>query len=49
MANTPATLHLNPGPHSMRMTLDGYREWMQDINVASGTSKQLAAELEKAN
>jgi len=49
MANTTATLHLNPGQHSERMTLDGYKEWTQDSRVESGATGRLNAELEKLN
>jgi len=49
MANTPSTLHLSPGQHSVRMVLDGYKEWMQDVNLEGGASKHLSAELEKVN
>jgi len=49
MADTPATLHLSPGPHSVRITLDGYKEWTQDFQVAANTPNHLSAELEKLN
>jgi len=49
MADTPATLHLSPGPHSVRITLDGYKEWKQDFQVASDAPAHLSAELEKLN
>jgi len=47
IANTPATLHLKSGQHSVRMTLDGYKEWKQDFRVAGGATGRLNAELEK--
>ena len=49
MADTPATLHLSPGPHSVRITLEGYREWTHDFQVASDSPNHLSAELEKLN
>jgi hypothetical protein len=49
MSNTPATLHLSPGPHSVRVTLDGYKEWTQDLSVQTGASSHLTADLEKLN
>jgi hypothetical protein len=49
MANTPATLHLNPGQHSVRVALDGYKEWTQELAVQAGESAHVSADLEKVN
>lgn len=49
LSSTPATLHLSPGQHSMKMTLDGYKEWTQDFQVDLTAPAHLIAELEKVN
>jgi len=49
MANAPVTLHLNPGQHSIRLQLEGYREWAKDVTVDAGTPNHVTADLEKSN
>jgi hypothetical protein len=49
MANTPTTLHLNPGQHNLRIALEGYREWIQDLTVKTGSANHITADLERLN
>jgi hypothetical protein len=45
--NSPATLKLVPGQHTIRVTQAGYKEWSRDITVQSGSEAHLTAALEK--
>ena len=49
MGNTPATLKLTPGKHTIRVVLTGYKEWTKEITVLAGSEVRLAAVLEKQN
>jgi PDZ domain/PEGA domain len=47
VGNTPATLKLNPGQHTIRVTLNSYKEWTRELMVQAGSDAHLAANLEK--
>jgi hypothetical protein len=47
VSNTPATLHLSPGTHSIRVSLSGYKDWSQEVTVETGAKIHLSANLEK--
>jgi PEGA domain len=47
VGNTPATLKLKPGQHTVRVTLDGYKEWSRDLTVQEGSDAHLQANLQK--
>jgi hypothetical protein len=49
VGNTPATLKLSPGKHTIRVSLSGYKNWVREITAESGTQAHLAATLEKEN
>jgi hypothetical protein len=46
--NSPATLKLKPGKHSIRVKMSGYKEWSRDISTDAGSDAHLTANLEKA-
>lgn len=47
VGNAPSTLKLQPGKHTIRVTLDGYKPWSREITTQSGSEVRLAATLEK--
>lgn len=47
MGNTPSTLKLTPGDHTVKITRDGHKEWSRTITVGPGSSVTLEATLEK--
>jgi hypothetical protein len=47
--NTPATLKLKPGQHTVRVALDGYKDWSRDLTVQEGSDAHLQANLQKAD
>jgi hypothetical protein len=47
IGDTPATLKLSPGQHSIRVALTGYKEWTRELTVQAGLEAHLAAVLEK--
>jgi len=47
VGNTPATLKLKPGKHTIRVTMKGYKDWSREITVQAGSEAHLAAKLEK--
>jgi hypothetical protein len=47
--NAPATLKLTPGKHTIRVSLSGYKNWVREINAASGAQAHVTATLEKEN
>ncbi len=49
VGNTPATLKLSPGQHTIRVTLNGYKEWKREFMVQAGSDAHLAANLEKTS
>ncbi len=49
VGNTPATLKLSPGKHSIRVAMEGYNGWNRELTVQSGSEVNLKAALEKQN
>jgi hypothetical protein len=49
VGNTPATLKLKPGQHSIRMFMTGYNNWVQWITVEAGSEVHLTATLQRSN
>ena len=47
LGNTPSTLKLAPGKHTVRVTAAGYKEWSREITVGSGSEVKLNAVLKK--
>ena len=47
VGNTPATLKLPSGKHTIVVTADGFKAWTKEIGVFGGSSVKLAAKLEK--
>jgi hypothetical protein len=47
VGDTPATLKLNPGQHTIRVVSTGYKEWSRQLTVQAGWEAHLAAVLEK--
>jgi hypothetical protein len=47
VGNAPSTLKLQPGKHTIRVTLEGYKPWSREITTQSGSEVRLAATLEK--
>ena len=47
--NSPATLKLKPGKHTIRVSMTGYSDWTRDISTDSGSSVHLTATLQKAS
>jgi len=47
--NSPATLKLKPGKHTIRVSMTGYSDWTRDISTDAGSSVHLSATLQKAN
>jgi TonB family protein len=43
--NSPATLKLKPGKHTIRVSMTGYSDWTRDISTDSGSSVNLKATL----
>jgi hypothetical protein len=48
IGNSPATLKLAPGKHTVAVKMTGYKDWSRDISTDAGSDAQLTAELEKA-
>lgn len=49
VGNTPSSLKLSVGKHSIRVKLAGYKDWTREITVQAGSEVQLIATLEKQN
>lgn len=49
VGNAPATLKLKPGKHTIKITMDGYKDWTREINAMSGSQVNLTATLQKPN
>jgi PEGA domain-containing protein len=47
MGNTPASLKMAAGKHTVKVSLSGYREWSREITVSAGSEINLSAALEK--
>ncbi len=48
VGKTPITLRLKIGPHYIRMFMNGYKNWSQQIMVVGGSELKVAAKLEKS-
>ncbi len=49
VGNCPATLKLNAGKHSVRVSTNSYKDWTRDVTVQDGSDVKLTATLEKQN
>lgn len=49
VGNSPSTLKLKPGKHTIRVTLTGFKEWVRELTVQAGSELKLVATLEKQN
>lgn len=47
IGNSPASLKISPGKHTITVKMSGFKDWSRDITVQSGSEVQLAATLEK--
>lgn len=47
MGNTPSSLKLSSGPHSVAVSLAGYKDWVTSVTIETGETVSLKAELEK--
>jgi hypothetical protein len=47
VGNSPSTLKLTSGKHTVTVKMSGYADWSKDITVQSGSEVQLTANLEK--
>jgi hypothetical protein len=47
VGNSPATLKLAAGKHTITVKISGYSDWTREISVQSGSDVQLTATLEK--
>jgi hypothetical protein len=48
VGKTPITLSLKVGSHNIRMFMNGYKNWWQQITVVGGSEMNLAAKLGKS-
>jgi hypothetical protein len=49
VGSAPATLKLKPGKHTIKITMDGYKDWSRDINAMAGSQVNLTATMQKPN
>jgi len=49
VGNSPATLKLKAGKHTIRVTISGYKDWSREITVSAGSEVNLTATLDKMN
>lgn len=49
VGNSPASLKLAPGKHTIRVTAAGYNDWSRDVTIMPGSNVKLTASLEKVN
>lgn len=47
VGNSPASLKLPPGKHTVAVKMSGYKDWSREITVQGGSEVQLTASLEK--
>jgi hypothetical protein len=47
MGNTPSSLKLSPGEHSIALSLGGYKDWVTSVTVEAGNTISVKADLEK--
>jgi len=45
--NTPSALKLSPGPHSIAVSLAGYKDWVTSVTIEAGNTVSVKAELDK--
>jgi len=48
VGNSPATLKLKPGEHTIRVKMSGYKDWQREVTTEAGSDAHLSATLEKA-
>jgi hypothetical protein len=46
--NSPATLKLKPGKHTVSVKMSGYKDWSREISTEAGSEAHLTATLEKS-
>jgi Trypsin-like peptidase domain/PEGA domain len=49
VAKSPTTLNLKPGQHYVRMFMNGYKNWSQQVTVVGGSEATVTAVLQKSN
>jgi hypothetical protein len=49
VGKTPTTLALRPGQHSIRIFMEGYKNWSRWVTVEPGSETHLSAALEKSD
>jgi PEGA domain len=49
VGNTPATLKLKAGKHTIKVSMTGYKDWSREMTVLSGSQVSLTATMEKTN
>ncbi|HKF21551.1 MAG TPA: PEGA domain-containing protein [Candidatus Angelobacter sp.] len=47
VGNTPATLRLSPGKHTIKVSQTGYKAWTKDLSVIASSEVSLKAALDK--
>lgn len=47
--NSPTTLKLKPGKHTIGVKMSGYKDWSREMSTEAGSDAHLTATLEKAN
>ena len=47
--NSPATLKLKPGKHTIRVQTSGYKDWSRDMSTDAGAEVHLTAFWKKSN
>jgi hypothetical protein len=47
VGNAPATLKLSPGKHTVKVSLQGYKDWTKEVSVFAGFEVGLKATLER--
>ena len=47
VGNTPATLRLPPGKHTIKVSQNGFKDWTKDLSVIASSEVSLKAMLEK--
>ena len=47
VGQTPAKLRLAPGPHTIRLSLEGFKDWSQELEVLEGSEVTLQIDLTK--
>jgi hypothetical protein len=49
LGNSPATLKLKPGKHTITVKMSGYKDWSRELTTDAGSDVHLSATLEKLN